>query len=198
VVTVPHATLRAELQRHVSDGAAPVQAGLLPDGWPVSPLTVQTMACDADLVPILVDDDHQPLDVGDTQYAFPAKIRTAIIARDGGCTYPGCGAPAPWCDVHHLTRFRDHGPTSVDNGALLCGRHHRYVHALHLTGHVDTRDGTSHVTWDHRPTSWVRRARPAANDTSNDTDPAPALTDRCLDELVRRWLARRRRHDQAA
>jgi hypothetical protein len=211
VVTVPHTTLLAQLQRGACDGAAPVQPGLLPDGWPISPLTVQTMACDADLVPVLVDQNHQPLDVGDTQYAFPPKIRTAIIARDKGCTYPGCGAPAPWCDVHHLIRFRDDGPTSVDNGALLCGRHHRYVHALHLTGQVATRDGTSHVVWDHRPTSWtattattaaatswVRRARPAANDTSNDTDPAPALTDRCLDELVRRWLARRRRHDQAA
>jgi hypothetical protein len=35
---------------------------------------------------------------GDTQYAFPPKTRTAIITRDRGCTYPGCGAPAPWCD----------------------------------------------------------------------------------------------------
>jgi hypothetical protein len=206
VVTVPEATLRAELKRSGSDQAAPVQPGLLPDGFPVSPLTVQTMACNADLVPILVDENHHPLDVGDTQYEFPPKIRTAIIARDQGCTYPGCGAPAPWCDAHHLIRFRDDGPTSVDNGALLCGRHHRYVHALALTGHVATRDGTSRVVWDHRPTSWtattattaatswVRRTHPP----SSDADPAPTLTDRCLDELVRRWLARRRRHDQAA
>ncbi len=113
-----------------------MQPGLLPDGWPVSPLTAQTMACGADLVPILVDEDHQPLDVGDTRYPFPPKIRTAIITRDKGCTYPGCGAPAPWCDVHHLIRFRYGGSTSVDNGALLCGRHHRYVHALGLTGRV--------------------------------------------------------------
>jgi hypothetical protein len=108
----------------------PVPPGLLPDGWPISPLTAQVLACSADLVPILVDDHHQPLDVGDTQYPFPTKIRTAIITRDRGCTYPGCGAPAPWCDTHHLTKFRDGGSTSVDNGALLCGRHHRYVHAL--------------------------------------------------------------------
>jgi hypothetical protein len=193
------------------DHLQPVQPGLLPDGWPVSPLTAQVLACTADLVPVLVDEQHQPLDVGDTQYPFPAKIRTAIITRDHGCTYPGCGAPAPWCDIHHLTRFRDRGPTSVTNGALLCGRHHRYVHALHLTGQVATRDGTSHVVWDHRPTSWtattattaaatswVRRARPAANDTSNDTDPAPALTDRCLDELIRRWLKRNRDHHSRA
>jgi hypothetical protein len=199
VVTVPHAILRAELQRTASTDAAPVLPGLLPDRSPVSPLTVQTMACSADLVPILVDDDHQPLDVGDTQYPFPPKIRTAIIARDHGCTYPGCGAPAPWCDVHHLIRFRDDGPTSVDNGALLCGRHHRYVHALGLAGRVETGDGASRVTWDHRPTSWTAttattaatagRARQGRQATAG-AEQAPALTDRCLDELVRRWRAR--------
>jgi hypothetical protein len=194
VVTVPHDTLRAELQRTASGGVAAVQPGLLPNGSPVSPLTAQTMACSADLVPILVDDDHQPLDVGDTQYAFPPKIRTAIIARDKGCTYPGCGAPAPWCDVHHLVRFRDGGSTSVDNGALLCGRHHRYVHALDLSGYVTTRDGTSRVVWDHRPTSWTATTATTAGarqrHQATGADTAPALTDRCLDELVRRWRTR--------
>jgi hypothetical protein len=176
-----------------------VQPGLLPDGWPVSPLTVQTLACTADLVPVLVDENHQPLDVGDTQYAFPPKIRTAIITRDQGCTYPGCGAPAPWCHAHHLTRYRDGGPTSVDNGALLCGRHHRYVHALGLTGYVTTTGGRSHVVWDHRPTSWTATTATAtaAQRVDGQRD-EPVLTDRCLDELIRRWQRRRQAHDQAA
>ena len=115
VVTVPHATLTATPKvGEDADPAAPVLPGLLPDGFPLSPLSVQTMACTADLVPVLVDDNHQPLDVGDTQYAFPPKIRTAIITSDTGCTYPGCGAPAPWCDIHHLTPFSRGGATSVD------------------------------------------------------------------------------------
>ncbi len=197
----------------VLPGAEPVLPGLLPDGFPLSPLAAQTMACSADLVPVLVGEDHQPLDVGDTQYPFPAKVRTAIITRDGGCTYPGCGAPAPWCDTHHLIKFADGGSTSVTNGALLCGRHHRYVHALGLTGRVTTGDGASHVHWDHRPTSWTATtatithdAAPAAGgsaatttgrsaatmlDGTAATPPAPALTDRCLDELIRRWQRRR-------
>jgi hypothetical protein len=183
-------------------GLAGVQPGLLPDGWPVSPLTVQTLACTADLVPVLVDENHQPLDVGDTQYAFPPKIRTAIITRDQGCTYPGCGAPAPWCHTHHLTRYRDGGPTSVDNGALLCGRHHRYVHALGLTGYVTTTGGRSHVVWHHRPTSCTATtatatAASAAQRVDGQGD-QPVLTDRCLDELIRRWQRRRQARDQAA
>jgi hypothetical protein len=149
-----------------SVGVGPVVPGLLPDGFPLSPLAVQAMACAADLVPVLVDADHQPLDVGDTQYAFPAKIRTAIITRDRGCTYPGCGAPAPWCDTHHLTPFSQGGATSINNGALLCGRHHRYVHALGLTGRVITRDGVSRVAWDHRPTSWTATTATTATATT--------------------------------
>jgi hypothetical protein len=250
VVTVPHATLTAELDRRAgagratgrggwtttatssrspetgsgrgssrgsgagasfgidgpaaSTGPAAVQPGLLPDGWPISPLTAQTLACSADLVPILVDDQHQPLDVGDTQYAFPPKIRTAIITRDKCCTYPGCGAPAPWCDAHHLIKFRHGGSTSVANGALLCARHHRYVHALHLTGRIT--DGR--VQWDHRPTSWTATIATTARErqTSGTRPPGgrdgpaqtPPLTDRCLDELIRRWQRRRQARDQAA
>jgi hypothetical protein len=145
-------------------------------------------------VPVLVDENHQPLDVGDTQYPFPAKIRTAIITRDHGCTYPGCGTPAPWCDAHHLTRFRDRGPTSLTNGALLCGRHHRYVHALGLIGRVTTSGGHAHVTWDHRATSWTATtATTAVNADRTGTDGSdtpPPLTDPLLDQLVRRWLRR--------
>jgi hypothetical protein len=179
-----------------TDELHPVRPGLLADGWPVSPLTAQVLACTADLVPVLVDEHHQPLDVGDTQYPFPPRIRTAIITRDKGCTYPGCGAPAPWCEVHHLIRFRDRGPTSVSNGALLCGRHHRYVHALHLTGRVTTSGGHAHVHWEHRPTSWTAttatEASAAGSPGSTDTPDAtpPPLTDPCLDHLVRRWLRR--------
>jgi hypothetical protein len=248
VVTVPHATLTAALtgdgdraasadgqrpspvfspgaigQKHGELGGRSAEAalpGVLPDGFPLSPLTVQTLACSADLVPVLVDDDHQPLDVGDTQYAFPPKVRTANITRDKACTYPGCAAPAPWCDCHHLIKFADGGATSVTNGALLCGRHHRYVHALNLTGRVTTRDGMSHVQWDHRPTSWTattattatgRRdpatgSRHPATGTDRDDhddpdrrDAPPALTDRCLDQLLQRWQRRRQatHHDQS-
>ena len=45
--------------------------------------------------PILIDDLGNPLDVGDTQYAFPTSQRTAIALRDQHCTYPGCTAPRP-------------------------------------------------------------------------------------------------------
>jgi hypothetical protein len=169
VVTVPAATLATAIGSHPG-----VDVGQLPDGWPVSTLTAQTLSCDADIVPILVGPDGDPLDVGNTVYLFPDKIRQAIVNRDRRCTFPGCGAPPAWCDIHHLEGFRVGGPTSARNGALLCGRHHRHVHARGLVGRLV--DG--HVVW--------RQVG-----AEQDAPPASAATaDRAIDELLRRWLRR--------
>ncbi|MFC6006600.1 HNH endonuclease signature motif containing protein [Angustibacter luteus] len=94
--------------------------------------------------------------------------------RDQHCTYPGCQAPPPWCDAHHLIPFSEGGPTSVHNGALLCGRHHRHVHATGQTGHL--LDGQIH--WGTSPP---------------DAPPAASVTraTRLLDDLTRRWRAPR-------
>ena len=33
-----------------------------------------------------------------------------------------------WCDAHHLKPWEDDGPTNLDNGCLLCRRHHTLIH----------------------------------------------------------------------
>jgi hypothetical protein len=95
----------------------------------VHPQNIRTLACDADILPVVLGGDGQVLDVGRTQRLFPARLRQAIAARDGGCAAPGCGIPAPWCDVHHVEHWEHGGPTSTDNGVLLCNHHHHSVHA---------------------------------------------------------------------
>jgi hypothetical protein len=49
----------------------------------------------------------------------------ALIARDGGCAFPGCDHPAEWCQRHHIREWIDGGPSDIDNLVLLCGYHHR-------------------------------------------------------------------------
>ncbi|HEY0167869.1 MAG TPA: DUF222 domain-containing protein [Jatrophihabitans sp.] len=49
----------------------------------------------------------------------------ALIARDGGCTFPGCDKPPEWCQRHHITAWADGGTTDLDNLTLVCGYHHR-------------------------------------------------------------------------
>lgn len=95
----------------------------------VDPQTIRQKACDADLIPIVLGGSGEVLDVGRSQRLFTRKLRRAIVARDGGCAAPACSIPAPWCEAHHI-RFWEHGgPTSVENGVLLCSHHHHAVHA---------------------------------------------------------------------
>lgn len=95
----------------------------------VHPSMIRTLACDADILPVVLGGRGEVPDVGRAQRLFPARMRQAIATRDGGCTAPGCWIPAPWCDVHHVDHWEHGGPTSVDNGVLLCNHHHHAVHA---------------------------------------------------------------------
>ena len=57
-----------------------------------------------------------------------------LLIRDGGCVFPGCDRPPSHCQAHHLKFWtRDHGPTDIDNLALVCGFHHWLIHDKHWT-----------------------------------------------------------------
>lgn len=72
--------------------------------------------------------DSEPLDVGRAQRSVPVGIRRALVARDGGCAFPGCDRPPGLCQVHHGRHWIDGGVTSVQNCCLLCSAHHHQVH----------------------------------------------------------------------
>jgi hypothetical protein len=59
--------------------------------------------------------------------ASPAQ-RIMLIARDGGCTKPGCTVPAYGSQVHHAARdWAQDGQTNVDELGLACGPDNRMV-----------------------------------------------------------------------
>ncbi len=59
--------------------------------------------------------------------ASPAQ-RIMLIARDGGCTKPGCTVPAYGSQVHHAARdWAEDGQTNVDELGLACGPDNRMV-----------------------------------------------------------------------
>ncbi|MGW3541565.1 HNH endonuclease signature motif containing protein [Nocardia niigatensis] len=58
--------------------------------------------------------------------ASPAQ-RLALIARDKGCTRPGCETPASMCAVHHVTDWVEGGPTDLNNLTLACDHCHALV-----------------------------------------------------------------------
>ncbi|WP_145228044.1 HNH endonuclease [Rudaeicoccus suwonensis] len=113
----------------------------------IDPTTARQLACDADLIPVVLGSRSEPLNVGRHKRLVTAGLRTAVIIRDRHCTFPGCDRPPQWCHAHHIHPWWAGGHTTLTNTALLCPRHHTIVHRDNLTAHA-----TNHtVTWDLTP-----------------------------------------------
>jgi Domain of unknown function (DUF222)/HNH endonuclease len=65
------------------------------------------------------------VEVGITSRFFTGATRRAIELRDQGCQHPYCDEPAERCQADHIVEFSKGGPTSQENGQLLCGFHNR-------------------------------------------------------------------------
>ncbi|WP_454810826.1 DUF222 domain-containing protein [Paenarthrobacter nitroguajacolicus] len=135
-VTIDHRDLFEQLTHnsrpgdHGNTGAAGnrLSTGTATFTGPIHPNTIRKIACDADIIPVLLGSDSRVLDIGRTTRIFPPHIRKAITARDGGCAFPDCTIPAPWCEAHHTTYWSHGGTTSTNNGTLLCSHHHHLIH----------------------------------------------------------------------
>jgi len=120
VVTIPLADL--------VDLATLPGAGRTGYGAEISAARARMLACDGNITRIVIGPEGQPLEEGRTKRLFPPHLRRAIEVRDHRCVFAGCDAPSFWCDVHHLIHWAHDGRTDLDNGALLCERHHTKVH----------------------------------------------------------------------
>jgi hypothetical protein len=90
----------------------------------------------------LMSDKAQTMQVATEQRFANRKQLAVITARDRGCTFPGCDAPAGWCDANHVVPWARGGKTDVNNLALLCSYHH------HL---LDRTDWDTRMLYDGRP-----------------------------------------------
>ncbi len=79
VVTVSLAVLRGRI------GAATLALG-----GPINADIARRIACDAQVIPVVLGSRGEPLDVGRASHTIPTAIRRAVIVRDGGCAFPGC------------------------------------------------------------------------------------------------------------
>ena len=101
---------------------------MLDTGGALTPHQLRRLACDAGLIPCLLDGDSQPLDVGRARRTWTDAQRRAVTARDRGCTAPGCDRPPAACHLHHRDEWSQGGNTDIRNAALLCDHHHGQVH----------------------------------------------------------------------
>jgi len=126
------------VSRDGTHGTSPVAAHL-EDGTPLSPETTRRLGCDAWLQAAIVDSDGALLYLGRRTRVVNGPLRRALILRDHGCAFPGCGRPARWCHAHHIWHWSKGGPTDIDNLVLLCGHHHRVIHHDGWTVHIGDR-----------------------------------------------------------
>lgn len=127
LVTIDYQTLLGDLEMSTGTFSPTAGASLAYTG-PVNARTARKIACDADIIPVVLGGQGEILDLGRTQRLFTAKQRKALIARDQGCAFPTCTMPAHWTEAHHIQPWSHGGTTSTDNGILLCSHHHHLIH----------------------------------------------------------------------
>lgn len=99
--------------------------GLTSDGMPLTTRQVLELAGQADIIPTVVNRAGAVLSQGRARRITTPAQTWALIARDQGCSFPGCDRPPELCERHHIIPWADGGRTDLDNLTLLCPYHHR-------------------------------------------------------------------------
>jgi hypothetical protein len=138
----------------LDDLEARARGAMLDFAGTLSAASLRMLACDAGVIPIVLNGKGLPLDVGRSTRTIPDGLRRAVAARDRGCAHPSCGRPPSWCDVHHCRPWEDDGETKLDNCVMLCKVHHRLLHRdSGWTVHI--RDGIPEFI----PPAWLDKDR---------------------------------------
>jgi hypothetical protein len=154
----PHVTLTMrydDLQHRIAEA-------VLAYGGPISAGEARRIACDANIIPVVLGSESEVLDVGRTSRLFTPAIRKALALRDKGCAFPGCDRPVAWCDSHHVLHWLHHGETAYANGCLLCRHHHTEVHKGYWKI-VFAADGVPEFI----PPPWVDKEQKPRRNTAN-------------------------------
>ena len=99
------------------------------NGSPVPVAAIRRHACDANLIPVVLNGDGIALDVGRAQRLATPEQRTALRAMYRTCAVDGCSATFDRCEVHHTLEWtHDQGPTDLDHLIPICTYHHHRFH----------------------------------------------------------------------
>jgi hypothetical protein len=130
----PHLQVTAVVQTLVGAPGAP--AADLDGGAPLSGEALLRISCDASVTRVVLDSSSMLVDLGRAKRVISPSLRRALVARDGGCRWSGCGRPASYCSGHHLEHWARGGSTHAGNLVLVCARHHFLLHEGGWTAHL--------------------------------------------------------------
>ncbi len=114
-VRVDHAAL---VRGHVEEGEVCDIPGL----GPIPVATARALATDG-VLKVLVTRGVDVVAVAHGGRTVPAHVRSALETRDPKCVVPGCDVRQR-LEIDHLVSFAEGGPTTLENLARLCHRHH--------------------------------------------------------------------------
>ena len=108
----------------------------------------------ADVYFTAVNATGQVLNLGRSRRIASRSQTIALIARDAGCSFPGCDTAPEWCERHHVVLWSEGGLTDLENLTLLCAHHHHNFHAKGWDCQINP-DGLP----EWRPPWWIDRER---------------------------------------
>ena len=97
---------------------------------------LRRLACEAGLVPAVLNTKSVPLDLGRTRRLHSHHQRKALALVHDTCAIGTCERPFAWSEIHHLIPWSHHGDTDLE-AIPLCSWHHHRAHdpRWHLTQH---------------------------------------------------------------
>jgi hypothetical protein len=90
--------------------------------------TVRRLACEAEILPVVLDGRSVPIDVGRSKRLATIHQRRALEAIHPTCAIPDCEVIFDHCNVHHIDYWENGGATDLNNMVPLCSRHHHAAH----------------------------------------------------------------------
>jgi hypothetical protein len=90
--------------------------------------TVRRLACEAEILPVVLDGRSVPIDVGRSKRLATIHQRRALEAIHPTCAIPDCEVIFDHCNVHHIEYWENGGATDLNNMVPLCSRHHHAAH----------------------------------------------------------------------
>ncbi len=84
------------------------------------------LAGEAEIYPVVLTKHGKLLEMGRSRRIANKHQTLALIARDGGCSFPACDYPPEWCERHHILPWHKNGKTDLRNLTLLCSYHHSH------------------------------------------------------------------------
>ncbi len=122
--------------------------------------TVRKLACDAELLPVVLNGDAMPIDMGRAKRWFTNAQHVAALSMFQTCAM--CDVPAEQCALHHINDWQHGGTTDLANACALCVSCHDTVHRDHL--HIEQTNGIVTV---RRPDGTIHTQR-ARNTSPRD------------------------------